>query len=304
MARRFVSVDSESRERPHPGPRLLNPDGSDNIVRVGVTDDRLHDLYHALLITSWPRLILLFSLFYVAGNAIFAEAYLAAGDAIAGARPGSFTDAFFFSVQTMGTVGYGVFAPKTFAAHVLVTVEVFFGLLGFAMVTGLVFAKFSRPTARVLFSRVATVSTRDGVPSLSIRLANARRTQIVEAQVRVILGRDETTPEGEFIRRFYDLELVRNRNPMFALTWTVTHPLTSKSPLYDVTTGALAAARSELVVSVVGIDETFVQTVHARHAYSTDDIVWGGRFADLISHLPDGRRQIDYTRFHDVVRDA
>src|SRR5262249_23589165 len=156
--------------------------------------------------------------------------YLLLGHAIANARPGSFSDAFFFSVQTMATIGYGQMAPATFAAHVLVSVEAFVGLVGFAMVTGITFSKFSRPTARILFSNVAVVTQRDGVPCLMFRMANERGTSIVEAQAHVVLTRSETTLEGEKVRRFYDLKLLRQQNILFALSWTALHPITQESP--------------------------------------------------------------------------
>ena len=233
-------------------------------------------------------------------NALFAFAYLAGGDGIENARPGSFIDAFFFSVQTMGTIGYGRLAPGTVWSNLLVTVEVITGVLGLAMVTGLVFAKFSRPTARVVFSQRAVVTPHDGVPSLMFRMANARGNRIVEARVRAVLARDETTAEGETMRRFHDLALVRDRNPLFALTWTAIHPITATSPLFGATPEGLAAMGAEVVASLVGIDETVSQTVHARHTYAAADLAWGARLRDILRRLPDGRRQVDYARFHDV----
>jgi len=238
---------------------------------------------------------------YLTGNCMFALGYLAGGDGIENARHGSFSDAFFFSVQTMATIGYGKFAPRTLFAHILVTLETFVGLLGVAMTTGLTFAKFSRPTARVLFSRVAVVRPWNGIPSLMFRMANQRSNQIVEAHLHVVLARDETTAEGESIRRFHDLELTRRQNAIFALSWTAMHAITERSPLYGASSTSLAAAGAEIVVSLVGTDETFSQTVHARYSYVPDEIVWDARFVDIISQLPDGRRRIDYTRFHDVV---
>lgn len=259
------------------------------------------DAYFFLLTRPWPWLLALFAGLYLGVNALFALAYLGCGDAIANARSGSFADAFFFSVQTLATIGYGTWAPRTFAAHVLVAVEAFVGLLGFALATGLAFAKFSRPTARVLFSDVAIVAPRDGVPSLMFRMANERGNQIVEAEVHAVLARDETTAEGEAVRRFHDLPLVRRRNALFALTWTAVHPITPESPLAGATPESLAAAEAEVVVSLVGLDETVSQTVHARHVYPASRIRWGVRFADVVSRLPGGGRRVDLRAFHDVV---
>lgn len=257
------------------------------------------DLYYELLASSWPRVLGLAALGFLAVNAVFALAYRELPGSIENARPGSFADSFFFSVQTMGTIGYGELRPATPAANLLVTIEVLVGLLGLAMMTGLVFAKFSRPTARVLFSSRAVIAPYDTVPSLMFRMANERGNTIVEAQVHVVLARNETTAEGERMRRFHDLEMSRRQTALFALSWTAIHPITARSPLHGATPESLAAAEAEIVVSLLGIDEQFSQTVHARHRYQAGDIVWNARFADIL--FRDGRRQLDYTRFHEVV---
>jgi len=262
---------------------------------------RLGDIYHFLLTAPWPRLLGLLALGYGAANALFALGYLLEPGALENARPGSFADAFFFSVQTMATIGYGRMVPRTFLANALVTLETLTGLLGLAMVTGLVFAKFSRPTTRVLFSRVAVIGRRDGVRAFMFRMANERGNNIVEAQVHVALARQEVTTEGESVRRFHDLELARRLNPIFPNTWTVIHPITEASPLHGATAASLAAEEARIVVSVVGLDESYAQTVHARHSYAAEDIVWNARFADVVVREPDGEVRIDYARFHDVV---
>lgn len=277
-------------------------DGSLPIVRVGAADGYLSDLYHFLLVSSWSRLLLLLGLAYVGSNCLFALAYLLAGDSIQGGRPGSFADAFFFSVQTMATIGYGHMVPRTLWANILVAVESLVSLLGLAVVTGLTFAKFSRPTARVLFSRVSVIAPWDGVPSLIFRMANQRGNHIAEARVHVVLARNETTAEGDVFRRLHDLQLVRDETALFALTWTAIHPISDISPLNHATRESLAESEAEIIVSLTGLDESFSQTVHARHSYRAEDIVWCARFVDILSRLPDGRRQVDYTRFHDVIR--
>jgi len=261
----------------------------------------LGDLYHLLLTSSWPRLLTLLAAAYVAMNALFAVGYVLEPDALENARPGSFADAFFFSVQTMATIGYGRMVPRTLLANVLVTLETLTGLLGLAMVTGLVFAKFSRPTARVLFSRVAVIGRRDGLRAFMFRMANERGNNIAEAQVHVALARQEVTVEGESVRRFYDLELVRRLNPIFPNTWTVVHPITESSPLHGATPASVETDEARIVVSVIGLDESYSQTVHARHSYAPADIVWNARFADVVVREPEGDVRIDYSRFHDVV---
>jgi inward rectifier potassium channel len=226
---------------------------------------------------------------------------MACGDCIENAKPGSFLDPFFFSIQTIATIGYGQLVPRTVLANILVAIEAIFGLLGFGIVAGLAYAKFSRPTARVLFSRVAVITQRDGQLSLMFRMGNERGNRIVDAQVHLSMLRDETTLEGEPIRRVYDLDLVRDRNANFQNSWTAVHPITEKSPLHGATPEKLTSANPQIVVSLTGLDETFSQTVYARHTYTCDNILSGHRFVDVLSVTPDGIPQIDYTRFHDTV---
>jgi inward rectifier potassium channel len=274
------------------------------VVALGLRASPLRDLYHWLLTATWRRFFGLVLAAYLASNALFALGYLALGDAIEEARPGSFVDAFFFSVQTMATIGYGKMAPRTVAANVLVTAEALVGLLGLALVTGLVYAKFSRPTARVLFSRLAVVTAYDGVPSLLFRMANARSSQIVEAVVHLVLVRNERTAEGEEVRRVHDLPLRRSRSAFFALTWTAIHPVTPGSPLHGETAETMREKEADLVVSLTGFDESLSQTVHARHGYGPGDVRWGHHLVDILVRLPDGRRAIDYRKFHEAAPDG
>jgi inward rectifier potassium channel len=168
------------------------------------------------------------------------------------------------------------------------------------MVTGLVFAKFSRPTARVRFSRYAIVAMRDGVPSLMIRMANLRENRIVESDIHVVLARQETTSEGEEVRQLHDLQMTRSHHALFILTWTAIHPIVETSPLFGHSRESLSKADAEIIVSVTGLDETYSQTVHARHSYTLDEIRWDARFADVLRVDPDGRRWVDYTHFDDI----
>jgi len=193
------------------------------------------DLYLHLLAAPWLRVLAIFVSVFLVTNALFALGYVAGTDSIENARPGSFVDAFFFSVQTMATIGYGKLAPRTLYANVLVTVEVLIGVVGLAIATGLAFAKFSRPTARVLFSGRVVIAPHEGVPSLMFRMANARGNNIVEAQLHVVLAREETTREGEAMRRFHDLRLLRPQTALFTLSWTAIHPITDGSPLAGAT---------------------------------------------------------------------
>jgi inward rectifier potassium channel len=270
-------------------------------IRMGVARRPLADIYHFLLTSPWWVLFGLILAAYLGANLLFAGLYVADGG-VENARPGSFRDAYFFSVQTMATIGYGKMVPVSTFANVVVTVEALFGLVALAFATGLMFAKFSQPRARVLFSDKAVVSVRDGASSLMVRLANERATGLVEAQVSLVFARDERTREGEDVRRFHTLPLVRARNAVFALSWTVVHPLDEASPLFGETSESLKKTNAILVLSLVGIEEATAQTVHSRHTWLADEIHFDHRFRDILKLAPNGRRTIDYALFHDVER--
>jgi inward rectifier potassium channel len=269
------------------------------VERRNIRRAPLADLYHNLIARSWGRLLGLLAFVYVGANLLFALGYWLGGDCIAGAN--GFGDLFFFSVQTMSTIGYGTMVPHTIYAHILVTIQAFGGTLFVALVTGLVFAKFSRPTARVMWSKNVVIIERGGKRLLQFRLANARANQIVEAQLRVAMARTEHTPDGERMRRFHDLVLQRDRNVIFVLTWTAVHEIDERSPLRGLTLEEMKAQSLQLVASVIGLDETFSQQVHARHTYEPDDFVHDMRFADIIGLEPDGSRYVDYSRFDVLV---
>jgi inward rectifier potassium channel len=258
------------------------------------------DLYFYLISASWMRLLLMVIALFVIINCLFAAGYMIDGG-IANARRSSFADNFFFSVQTMATIGYGIMAPRSFISNVLVSIEALSGLIALALVTGLVFARFSRPTARVRFSKVAIVAPRNGVPSLMFRVVNQRNNRIVEAQIHVVYSRWERTSEGESMRRFYDLHLERSRNALFSLSWTVMHPIDRNSPLFGQSAESLKESRSLIIASLVGLDESFLQNVHVRYVWTANEIAWGMRFVDVLQELPDGSFSIDYSHFDEVV---
>jgi inward rectifier potassium channel len=291
-------VDAKGRSR-QKGRVLL---GAGFAVRaVGLPARPLGDAYHLLLTWSWSRLILALGLVYLLINTLFAGAYLLCGPgALANARPGSFQDAWFFAFETMATIGYGQMYPVGLAANLVTVAQALVGLAGVALATGLFFAKFARPTARVLFSDVAVVTPFDGTPSLLFRMANARGNQIVEARLKVVLMRDERTAEGVEIRRAHDLALVRERSLSFSLTWLAIHPIGPSSPLFGATPESLAACDAALFVSVSGIDEHMGQTIHARHVWPAGAIRFGRRFVDVFREEEGEGLVIDYTRFHDT----
>jgi inward rectifier potassium channel len=271
------------------------------IVTIGRRWAPIQDLYHRILDLRWASYFLLIAIAFGLANATFAALYLLQPGSIANAD-GSFRDAFFFSVQTLATIGYGSMAPATLYAHILVTSEALSGLLGFALITGVTFSKFARPRARVLFSKKIAVGSRNGQTFVMFRMANERHNQIVEAQLRVLLLQETETEEGERLRVPSELPLLRDRTSFFRLSWTATHKVDEKSPFYGPNAAAdLAAKKTEIYLSLTGLDETISQTVHARYAYSLDDIAWGSRFKDVISGSTGGARVIDYRWFHDVV---
>ncbi|MBD6616620.1 ATP-sensitive inward rectifier potassium channel 10 [Komarekiella sp. 'clone 1'] len=301
MKFRLKRLSQKQRQRLIPRIHIKIQDGQFEIMGMGVWYSYWRDPYHLLLTIPWTAFLALIAVLYVGINALFALAYLAGGDCIENARPGYFLDAFFFSVQTLASIGYGAMYPKTTYANTIVTIEAMAGLVGIAVMTGLAFARFSRPTARVLFSRVAVITPHEGVPTLMFRAANERRNQILEAQMRVYLMRDEVTVEGHLIRRFHDLKLLRSQTPSFMLSWSAMHPIDEYSPLYGMTSESLIQTKTTLVISLSGIDETVAQVVHARHHYSANDILWNYRFVDIIHYTGEGHRYIDYNHFHDIL---
>ena len=261
------------------------------------------DAYHHLLTVPVGLVLLLLLVVFLGLNALFAGLYMLQPGSIAGARPGSYADAFFLSVQTLGTVGYGVLTPKSLYANILATAELFLNLIFVAISTGLVFSRVSRPTARVMFSDWAVVTAFQGVPTLMFRAANQRGNQILEAEVTLNLARQVVTAEGHTIRQFQELKVTRAKSPLFVLSWLVMHPIDEASPLWGVDPAGMAAAGMEVLIALSGTDDTFAQRIHARHSYLPAEILWGKQFEDVLSISPDGRRVIDYGRFH-MVRDG
>jgi inward rectifier potassium channel len=256
--------------------------------------------YHLMLTLPWLGFIAIVSLLYLALNIGFAGLYLLGGDCIVNGN-GSFADAFFFSVQTLAGIGYGVLSPKTTYANYIVVIEAITGLFAIALLTGISFARFSRPTAKVMFSKFAVVMPQDNLPTLMLRTANQRRNQILEARVTLSLSRDEVTAAGHHIRRFYELHVLRSYNPTFSLSWTLMHPINEQSPLYGFSVESLAESHSQIIVSLSGIDETVSQNVHARHTYGANSIIPNHQLVDIIHVIDDRNRYVDLASFHHVV---
>jgi inward rectifier potassium channel len=273
-------------------------------VIIGQDLSRWTDFYHFILTVPWSVFFLGVAAFFFSINLVFAFAYMADPNGIEHARPGNFWDAFLFSVQTIGSINYSVMSPKSIYANIVVVAEAFFGILNLALITGVVFSRFSRPYARVLFSRIAVITDFDGTPTLMFRAANQRGNQILDANISVNFAYQQTTREGLVMRRFCELKLVRPRSPLFALSWTVMHRIDEESPLYGQTPESLSAMQAELIVLLSGTDETLADTIFARNSYKPHQILWRHRFIDILSVTPKGRRVVDLTRFHQAVPDV
>lgn len=301
-------MDSAAPPPPRQSPPSLgvqiSRSGRARVIALGRERRFVSDLYVRAMELKWRQLILGFVLSFLTFNVVFAFLYWirpgSLGDGSSASTTGSFVDAFFFSVQTVATIGYGVIYPKTVYANVLVTIEIMAGVLGLAMVTGLMFARFSRPTARIMFSKIAVVAPYDGIPTLMFRAANERHNLILEAHARMVLTRFETSVEGRVMRRFRDLTVERRDNLTFILTWTVMHRIDETSPLYGMTPEEIANSDLEIIVVMTGTDQSFAQPVYARHAYSAADIIFDRHFVDIMDVRDDGTRTIDYGKFHEV----
>jgi inward rectifier potassium channel len=275
----------------------IRPIGASYEIRIiGDRPRPLRDLYHLLLRLTWPSTIAFIAAWFLIANAAFAAGFYEIGG-VAHLPPHSFANAFFFSVQTMGTVGYGAMYPESFGANVLVVAETIVGLTLVALATGLVFAKFSHPTARVVFTREAVISPMDGVPSLMFRIGNERGNSIVDTQVRAVLTRTVQTAEGSTFYRSVDLKLVRDRILSLSRSMSVIHHIDEQSPLYGLTPKQAAEQEVEIGVMAVGLDDTSMQVVHARHQYFTNQILWGARHADIITDEK-GAMIVDLRKFH------
>jgi inward rectifier potassium channel len=277
--------------------------GSAMVKRVGGKGWHWSDLYHWMLAMSWPRFFGVVTVVYLLTNLVFAALFYIVPGSVRNARLDHFEDVFFFSIETLATVGYGFMNPGSTYGHLVASTEILLGMLEVAASTGLMFARLSRPSSRILFSNVAVVASFNGTPTLMIRAGNGRNNLILEANVRLAIVRREKTIEGIEFTRFYDLKLERDSTSVFALSWTVMHRIDETSPLFGKTGDDLLAEDAALTVSMSGTDDTLNDFVHARHSYGAHDLLYGRRFVDIMSENDGDIRILDFDKFHDTIPD-
>ncbi len=303
----FQAAQEKSKMLNRPNERTSNPRivrfGSREIVTEGLNLSFWADISHRCMTASWPSFIAGAALVFLAFNAVFAAFYWIGDQPIANVPGGAYIDYLYFSIETLSTAGYGDMHPQTHYGHFVSAVELFTGIFSMALMTGLVFARFSRPNARMLFAESPVVTNHEGKPTLMVRFANERHNIIGNATARVWLLRNEVSQEGRELRRFYELPLLRNEHPALALSWTLHHVVDEQSPLHGLTADDLDAAKVSLMVVVSGYDVVAAQTVHARKSYDHPDIRFGQRYVDILDTTEDGRIRIDYGKFHETTEE-
>jgi len=287
--------------------RLLNADGTFNVERTGLSIFTSLNPYHTLLSMSWSTFLGLVLLLYFLSNIVFGMLYASIGagalvDTSSEPMNDLFVRGFFFSVQTFATIGYGTIHPAGVVPNLLVTIESYYSLLANALITGVVFARFARPTARIVFSKVAVVAPYRGITGLMFRIINGRNNQLIEVGAVVIFARF-VNENGRTVRRFDVLELERRKVTFFPLAWTIVHPIDEKSPMFGLTEQDLKATDGEILILLTAIDETFVQTVHARSSYKPHTIKFGHKFANLYNEVEDDEPiSIDVRRLSEIEK--
>jgi len=298
----LVSLDISSNSMSKKGRSISVRAGRLEFVKLNAAKFSFRDSYHFILTLTWPRFAALVLAVYILINLVFASLYLLGGRCIAELPPGSFYEAFFFSVETLATVGYGHMYPDTFYGHFVTTVEIVVGMFGMAAITGLIFVRFSRPTARLLFSKCAVIAPFDGVPTLMLRVANQRHIPMAEAEFRVMLFRNEPTKEDANVRRFHPLKLQFDRMIAFPVALTLRHVIDESSPLFGMNAEDLKASDTRLMASIVCIDTVIPAPVQSATDYTYNDILWNRRFVEIYAEADDGRFTVDYGRIHETER--
>lgn len=286
---------SKHKSRPHRvfiGERL--------IITHGLPRHFWQDIYHICMTMSWSVFFAVLASIFLFMNAVFACVYLFGDKPVSNVSPEGFLGLFFFSVETLGTVGYGDMHPQTVYGHTVATIEIFIGSISLALVTGVMFARFSRPRARIIASRHPIIHPVDGKPTFTIRAANARQNVIVDASAKLRMILAEVTPEGMPMRRLYDLKLVRDQHPILLLGWNLLHVIDETSPLFGHTAESLEALDAGFILTIDGLDETTAQSMQSRFMYAHDALRWNHRYVDLLV-IKEGENHMDFSKFHDVI---
>lgn len=271
------------------------------VNKKGLRKNLFKDAYHHVLAASWFEFLVVVSLVYIALNLFFASLYFIGDEAILNARPGSLWDCFVFSFQTSTTIGYGHLLPATQYADILVIFDTLLGFFFAALVTGLAFARFSKPTSHVIFTNNCVIHNYDGKRTLMFRVANARDSHIADASIDASAIIAERSQEGVSMQRIRDLKLVRSKSPIFSLSWTVMHIIDEESPLADLEMSELEKLNVRIVISMTGIDDLTAQLVHATHVYRFSEIIAKKRLSDILTNNEDSSVTMDYSRFHELI---
>ncbi len=280
-------------------PRRFNHSELD-VVALGLKRSFWVDLHHHAITARWSSFFGAAAAVFVLFNLAFAALYTLGDDPIANARPGSYLDYFFFSVETFATVGYGDMHPRTTYGHAVAAAGAFIGVCALAVTTGLIFSRFSQPRARILFARAPVLARFDNAPTLMIRFANQRHNMVVDARAKLWLAKSERSPEGGVYRRFHRLALTRDESPLFALSWTIMHVVEQTSPLHGLTPEDFSESQDSLILIFEGQDETSSQTLRARMTYPLSKTELGREYVDILTFESSGPTTIDYARFHET----
>ncbi|MGA8902227.1 ion channel [Bradyrhizobium sp.] len=275
--------------------------GDREIITEGLDLSFWADISHRCMTASWPSFIAGVVVVFIVFNAAFGLLYWLGDEPVSNVARNDYLDYLYFSIETLSTAGYGDMHPQTHYGHFVSAVELLTGIFSMSLMTGLIFARFSRPSARLLFVNNPVIATQDGKPTLMVRLANERHNIIGNATARLWVLKNTITKEGRAIRRFNELSLLKNEHPALALSWTLYHVLDEQSELFNLGAEDLKAANIMLVVVVSGYDVVAAQTIHARKSYDHTDIRFGQRYADILENLEDGRIRIDYGKFHHTL---